>query len=1031
MNQKTRHFYSFGPFCLDTGECLLNLDGKPVPLAPKAFEALLMLVENAGHLVDKDDLMRRLWPGTFVEEANVAKYVSLLRNILSEATNGREYIETIPKRGYRFVVEVRETEEAEAGSQPQALPGAGMTGKKVSHYRVLQVLGGGGMGVVYMAEDLKLGRRVALKFLPEEIASDAKVLERFEREARAASTLDHPNICTIHEFGEHEGQPFIAMSLLEGQNLRDEIAARAAPFATDELLHLAIQIADGLAAAHEKGIVHRDIKPANIFITNRSEVKILDFGLAKLAYAGDREACQEGQSQEATSVPANDLSLSLTGVAMGTAPYMSPEQVRGDKLDARSDLFSLGLVIYEMATRKRTFSGDTAAALQDAILNRMPVPAKDLNPELPHRLEEIINKALEKDREARYQSAAEMCADLKRLKLDAEYSRRVFPSSKVAGTAGAVPPSAHTAGGSTMLTLVKEHKWGLAGGLVLIGMLLGAVLYSTHSLHSTNLSQATITHKQFTFSGNDYEPAISPDGLFVAYVSRKPNEGQRLMVQASNGVQLELARGAVITFPRWSPDGSEVLFYRLNYGVSVVSRLGGVVRTISRGFHACWLAPDGSQVVTASTDSPSGFKGFRLVNNLTGEVKEVRLSEYNWLLDVDCSARAGLILAVTNTSGKSQIRVFKPDGGEEQQLVEDKDEIYAARWSPAGDYIYYLHGKGSTQELSRFSVNGKHAEPAVLANGLQTGGFFTLSANGSRLAYTREEHSSNLWRVTLPTSGKRAKVEISPLTSGTSHYGAPSFSPDGRWVAFAFGPNSDEANIFKMQVPGGERTQLTFFEHATTASPAWSRDGQRIAFISDQNGTPRVWTVSANGGTAQPLGHTNASDTNFKLAWWPSSNIVYQKAGVRNFLQINDKTLEERILIQHDKSIGFAPGRPVFSPDGNRMALFWNREDRGLWIISLEPYSEMLLLSGAINPFGWSPDGKHVYAIRGGAGESREVISVQVDTPNHATPVATLPGDVVDSDGASVSPDGRVIFASVSEKKSDVWLMENFDPAVR
>ena len=1030
MNQKTRHFYSFGPFRLDARECLLNLDGKPVPLAPKAFEALLMLVENAGQLVDKDDLMRRLWPGTFVEEGNVAKHVSVLRKILCEATNGGEYIETIPKRGYRFVVEVRETEAAEAGSQPQTLPGAGMTGKKVSHYRVLQVLGGGGMGVVYMAEDLKLGRRVALKFLPEEIASDAKVLERFEREARAASTLDHPNICTIHEFGEHEGQPFIAMSLLEGQNLRDQIAARAAPFATDELLHLAIQIGDGLAAAHEKGIVHRDIKPANIFITNRSEVKILDFGLAKLAYAGDRETLpyQEAPSQEATSVPANDLSLSLTGVAMGTAPYMSPEQVRGEKLDARSDLFSFGLVIYEMATRKQAFSGDTAAALQEAILNRTPVPAKDLNPELPHRLEEIVNKALEKDREARYQTA-EMCADLKRLRLDAEYSRRVFPSSKVAGTAGAVSPSAHTAGGgSTMLTLVKEHKWGLAAGLVLVGLLIGTVLHSTHSLHSTNISQATITHKQLTFSGNAYQPAISPDGLFVAYVSRKPNQEQTLMVQASNGAELEIARGPVISYPRWSPDGSEVLFYRLN-GVSVVSRLGGVVRPISTGQLACWLASDGSQVVTASTDSASGFKGFRLVNNLTGEVKEVRLSEYKWLVDVDCSARAVLILAVTKTSEKFQIRVFKPDGGEEHTLVEDKDEIYAARWSPAGDYIYYLHGKGSTQELSKLSVTRKHAEPAVLADGLQTGLFFTLSADGSRLAYTREDHPSNLWRVTLPAAGKRAKVEISRLTSGTSYYDAPSFSPDGRWIAFALGPNEDQTNIFKMQLTGGEPVQVTFLEHASAASPAWSPDGQRLAFIGDQNGAPRVWMISTSGGTAQPVGHSTASDTNNRIVWWPSSDIVYQQSGVRNFLRINDKTHEETPIIQHDQSVGWVPARPVFSPDGKKMAIEWNRKDAGLWIISLEPYSETLLQSGLIQPIGWSPDGKYVYAIRGRG--LQEIIRVQVATPNEVTSVTTLPGDVagMDWDAASVSPDGKEIVVSVSEHKSDVWLMENFDPA--
>ena len=438
MNEKKRHFYYFGPFRLDPRECLLILDGKPVPLAPKAFEVLLVLIENAGHLVDKDDLMRRLWPGTFVEEANLAKQVSLLRKIFSEATNGREYIETVPKRGYRFVEEVTEVEEPEAGSQPQAVTGANLTGKKVSHYRVLEVLGGGGMGVVYKAEDLKLGRFVALKFLPEEIASDAKVLERFEREARAASALDHPNICAIHEFGEHEGRPFIAMSLLEGQTLRERIAARAAPFTTDELLHLAVQIGDGLAAAHEKGIIHRDIKPANIFVTNRSEAKILDFGLAKVTYAGDREGLQydEARSHDATTAVAYDLRLSLTGVAMGTVPYMSPEQVRGETLDARTDLFSFGLVIYEMATGKQAFSGDTATALHEAILNRTPVPARELNPALPLRLEEIINQALEKGREARYQAAAEICADLKRLKLDAEYNRQSLPVEQSCGHGG-------------------------------------------------------------------------------------------------------------------------------------------------------------------------------------------------------------------------------------------------------------------------------------------------------------------------------------------------------------------------------------------------------------------------------------------------------------------------------------------------------------------------------------------------------------------------------------------------------------------
>ena len=502
MNEKTGHFYTFGPFRLDPRECLLILDGKPVPLAPKAFEVLLVLVENAGHLVDKDDLMRRLWPGTFVEEANLAKQVSLLRKIFSEATNGREYIETVPKRGYRFVEEVREVAEAETDSQRLGIPGGNLTGKKVSHYRVLEVLGGGGMGVVYKAEDLKLGRLVALKFLPEEIASDAKVLERFEREARAASALDHPNICAIHEFGEHDGRPFIAMSLLQGQNLRERIAARTAPFTTDELLNLAIQIGEGLAAAHEKGIIHRDIKPANIFITNRSEAKILDFGLAKLMYASDREGLQydEGRSQDATTAMAIDLRLSLTGVAMGTVPYMSPEQIRGEKLDARTDLFSFGLVLYEMATGQQAFRGDTVAALHQAILNRAPVPPRELNSELPPKVEEIINKALEKDRTLRYQHAADMRTDLQPLTRHSESERSSSATLRTV-VAPALPPPP------------VRMLWKIVAPILLVALLVvGGLYYRLHQkAHLTD--KDTIVLTDFANSTGD---AIFDDTLKTA-----------------------------------------------------------------------------------------------------------------------------------------------------------------------------------------------------------------------------------------------------------------------------------------------------------------------------------------------------------------------------------------------------------------------------------------------------------------------------------------------------------------------------------
>jgi serine/threonine protein kinase/tetratricopeptide (TPR) repeat protein len=524
--------FRFGVYEFDSYTHELRKNGIKIKLAGQPVQVLGMLLERPGELVAREELQKRLWPNDTVVDFDygINAAINRLREALIDSADEPRYVETLPRRGYRFIYPVN-VAEARPGGAPQhpptvpAQPASAPTpkptdfthsdliGRTLSHYRILEKLGGGGMGIVYKAEDIRLGRKVALKFLPTGLANNPATLARFQREARTASALNHPHICTIHEIDAVDGQPFLAMELMEGKTLKHLIAGK--PLPTGQIIDLGMEIAEALEAAHAEGIIHRDIKPANIFVTKRGEAKILDFGLAKFHGSGtggpgsgnqplaaDSPRPPEGMGAEISeagvgisphdtpTLSEEPVDITIAGAAMGTAAYMSPEQARGEKLDARTDLFSFGAVLYEMATGRQAFSGETSEEIREAILTRQATPPQRLNYALDPRLQAIIEKALEKDRDLRCQSAAEMRADLKRLKRDTDSGRPVVAAISDRRAAVGTPPLQH-------------WRWLVASGLIVIAAAVGTYFYLGRRPSRSLTEQDTIVLADFTNTTGD------------------------------------------------------------------------------------------------------------------------------------------------------------------------------------------------------------------------------------------------------------------------------------------------------------------------------------------------------------------------------------------------------------------------------------------------------------------------------------------------------------------------------------------------